>query len=119
MLLAYRCHLISAKRFYCAGPHSKRDTRIRNDGGAVKNAGKPAKYNGRNIHNGHDRGVFCNQKQGQKMERYAIISRRTKRIVGSAATLDIARAALDAVGSSFVQNFEIVPQPNRTPANER
>ena len=51
---------------------------------------------------------------------YAIIMRRTKRIVGYAPTIDIARGALDAVAVPFRQNYQIIPHvKERVPANER
>lgn len=51
---------------------------------------------------------------------YAIIMRRTKRIVGYAPTIDIARGALDAVSVPLRKNYQIIPQINeRVPANER
>lgn len=51
---------------------------------------------------------------------YAIIMRRTKRIVGFAPTIEIARAGLDAVDVPFRQNYTIIPYVNqRVPANER
>lgn len=51
---------------------------------------------------------------------YAIIMWRTKRIVGYAPTIDIARGALDAVAVPLRKNYQIIPQINeRVPANER
>ncbi len=51
---------------------------------------------------------------------FAIIMRRTKRIVGFAPTIEIARAGLDAVAVPFRQNYQIIPHvTGRVPANER
>lgn len=67
-----------------------------------------------------NRAVIYTQKNGVKMEHgYAIIMRRTKRIVGFAQTIDVARAGLDAVAVPFRQNFQIIPYVNRVPANEK
>jgi len=53
------------------------------------------------------------------MKRYAIVEKRTKRMVGSAATIDVATAALDAVGAPLCKNFEIVPHTWGQSANAR
>lgn len=51
---------------------------------------------------------------------FAIIMRRTKRIVGFAPTIDIARAGLNAVDVPFRHNYQIIPHVmEQVPANER
>ena len=86
-----------------------------------KGAGKPAENKGVKYKTAICRGVFCIQKQGQNMKNgYAIIMRRTKRIVGYAPTIEIARGALDAVAVPFRQNYKIIPYiTEQVPANER
>lgn len=62
--------------------------------------------------------VLHQKNRVKKMNRYAIVMCRTKRMVGSAATYDIAVAAVNAVVPALRKNYEIVPQIDEVPANE-